>query len=314
MPHEDTQEESQALGAFLRDHREQKGVSLADVSEATKISLPVLEAIEEDDHESMPAEAFCRGFYSMYADYLGLNQNKILERYTECNELTHKAAKKQAKPPVKKSQRVSNYAEPHAISPGISIIFITVICLILITGICYYVGWNPIDYIKTKLTPPQTAIEQQQSQPIPDTPAMTADEPVTEVVAPDTNDRVSITKNESETVSPETLPLSILSAPDDDNIEQLPETSPTEETTVAPYQLEMAVNNSGTLKVTLDDGFVLDKHFAAGETLQWKVKKKIILDMPGTISGNLRLNGITIPLPQEENGRRMLFLPEDLLD
>ena len=125
MSHEDTQEESQALGTFLRDHREQKGISLADVSEATKISLPVLKAIEEDDHESMPAEAFCRGFYSMYADYLGLNQNKILERYAECNELIHKAAKKQAKPPVKKSIRVSNYAEPHAISPGISIIFIT---------------------------------------------------------------------------------------------------------------------------------------------------------------------------------------------
>jgi len=42
--------------------------------------------------------------------------------------------------------------------------------------------------------------------------------------------------------------------------------------------------------------------------------EKIILDMPETLSGTLSLNGIEIPLPVAENGRRLLSLPEDLLD
>jgi len=83
---------------------------------------------------------------------------------------------------------------------------------------------------------------------------------------------------------------------------------------VGPYSLEIDFYTDGILKVTLDDGFVLDKHFTAGKTLKWQVKKKIIIDMPETIQGILRLNGIKIPLPKAENGRRRLLLPEDLLD
>ena len=83
---------------------------------------------------------------------------------------------------------------------------------------------------------------------------------------------------------------------------------------VTLYNLQVTFQNSGTLKVTKDDGFVLDKHFSAGETLHWEVTKNIILDMPETVKGKLNLNGIEIPLPAAENGRRKLSLPEDLLD
>ena len=92
------------------------------------------------------------------------------------------------------------------------------------------------------------------------------------------------------------------------------ETTADETLAVAPYQLQMNFNNSGVLRVTLDDGFVLDKQFSAGTSMQWKVEKKIILDMPELLSATLTLNGIEIPLPEAENGRRLLSLPEDLLD
>lgn len=314
MSHEDTYEEPHTLGAFLRDHREQKGATLADVSEATKISLPVLKAIEEDDHENMPAEAFCRGFYSLYANFLGLNQNEILERYAEKSEGNHKTSKKQARPPIRKSHSFSNYAEPSSISPGTSITFFVVICIILITGICYYFRWNPIDYINRMLLAPRTTSEQQQPQSVPDTPVTTVDTPAVEKVVADSDTIGVITEQETEVVAPETLPNTVFTEQEVKNIEQLLETAATQDITGAPYHLEIAFNTDGTLKVTLDDGFVLDKHFTAGETLQWEVEKKITLDMPESISAALRLNGIEIPLPQEKDGRRMLSLPEDLLN
>lgn len=326
MSQEDTQEEIQSLGAFLREHREQMGASLTEVTEATKISLPVLKAIEEDEYDRMPAEPFSRGFYSLYATFLEIDPKTILERYDEESKGSKtKGSKKPAKPPVKKSLSSTNYAEPSSISPATSMTIFAAACFIAVVAICWYFSWNPVDYINTKLMPPQTPVEQKQTQPEQltiEVPVAAQPNPAVIETPPQDYRAGSSNENESETdiakkeeaVSPEILPAMILSETNDEVIEELPEEAQTAAPAVAAYDVEIYFNNNGTLKVTLDDGFVLDKHFSAGETLRWEVENKIILDMPETISGTLRLNGIEIPLPEAENGRRLLSLPEDLLD
>jgi cytoskeletal protein RodZ len=304
MSNKDTQEKTQSLGAFLREHREQKGASLTEVTEVTKISLPVLKAIEEDKYDRLPAEPFSRGFYSLYADFLELDPKKIIERYEASTGQEKNSRKKQANPPVKKNQRFTNYAEPSSISPATSMTIFTAVCLIIVAGICWYFNWTPGDYIDTKLIPPQPPMEQQQTQPVQQVPTGSSSENKS---APDIT-------NKEETVPPETFPVTVLSETNDEMSEELPKETQAASPAGAPYHLEIHFSNSGTLKVTLDDGFVLNKHFSAGETLQWKVEEKIILDMPETISGTLRLNGIDVPLPKTKNGRRILSLPEDLLD
>jgi cytoskeletal protein RodZ len=269
MPQEDTQDKIQTLGAFLRDHREQKGVSLTDVSQETRISLPVLTAIEEDAYERMPAVAFCRGFYSLYADYLELDTASILERYSENMAQEVASSTEPAKPPIIKSKTFSNYAEPSSISPATGKSVSLMLCLIAIIGASFFFNWNPIDYI--------------------------SDKPTTESQTP---------------VRPEQLPID--PAAENKAADQLPESTRKEQATMAPYKLEIDFHSNGTFKVTLDDGFILDKHFTAGTSLQYQVQKKIILDMPETIVGTIRLNGVEIPLPEVENGRRKLSLPEDI--
>ena len=277
LSHEDTQENVQALGAFLRAIREQKGVSIDDVAKSTKISKPVLIAIEEDNFERLPAAAFCRGFYSLYADFLELDAKDILEQLSQSKGLLNRSSKEQSQPPLSKSHSFSNYAEPSAISPatGKSVFFIA--CLAAIIGICWYFNWNPVDFIANQLNPQtQTLVQQAEPQAVSTLPEATETE---EIITVETEKDIQV-----------------------------------EPATMAPYNLEIDFYTDGILKVTLDDGFVLDKQYTAGKTLQWEVKKKIILDMPEQIQGNLRLNGIKIPLPEAENGRRRLSLPEDLLN
>ncbi len=277
MPQEDAQDKIQTLGAFLRDHREQKGVSLTDVSQETRISLPVLTAIEEDAYERMPAMAFCRGFYSLYADYLELDTASILERYNE-NMAQEVASKEPARPPLKKSKTFSNYAEPSSISPATGKSVFLMLCFIVIIGASFVFNWNPIDYISDKRTAESQAPVQQDQMPVDS----------------QLQEENSATENKA--------------------ADQSTERTRIEQATMAPYKLEIDFQSNGILKVTLDDGFTLDKHFTAGSSLQYQVKKKIILDMPATIEGNIRLNGIEIPLPKVQNGRRKVSLPEDLLD
>jgi len=139
MSQKDTQEVEQTLGNFLREKRKQKGLSLADANDATKISLPILQAMEEDEYDHMPADAFCRGFYSMYARFLELDPQAILEQYLANRGIHPKTPKNTARPPVKKSQQFTNYAESSAVSPATSMtIFAIVCCIIAIWELCWY--------------------------------------------------------------------------------------------------------------------------------------------------------------------------------
>jgi cytoskeletal protein RodZ len=70
-----------SFGEELRREREIRGISLKEISDATKISKRFLEAIERNDHRTLPAPVFTRGFVREYARYLGLNAEEMVTRY-----------------------------------------------------------------------------------------------------------------------------------------------------------------------------------------------------------------------------------------
>jgi cytoskeletal protein RodZ len=69
------------LGALLRETREQKGLSLADAEEVTRIREQYLRALEEEDFSALPGAIFARGFLRNYATYLGLDPQKVVAMY-----------------------------------------------------------------------------------------------------------------------------------------------------------------------------------------------------------------------------------------
>jgi len=83
MPDEPQQRYSElaSFGEDLRREREIRGISLKEIADATKISKRFLEAIERNDHRTLPAPVFTRGFVREYSRYLGLNADEIVNRY-----------------------------------------------------------------------------------------------------------------------------------------------------------------------------------------------------------------------------------------
>jgi cytoskeleton protein RodZ len=73
----------ESFGAFIKSEREKKGISLKEISNVTKISHHVLEALESDHVEEFPYPAFAKGFLHTYAKQLGLNSNEIVSRYVD---------------------------------------------------------------------------------------------------------------------------------------------------------------------------------------------------------------------------------------
>jgi len=58
-----------------------RGVSLEEISFATKISLRFLEAIEREDFSKLPGGIFSRSFIRTYARYLGLDEERIVAEF-----------------------------------------------------------------------------------------------------------------------------------------------------------------------------------------------------------------------------------------
>jgi cytoskeleton protein RodZ len=69
------------FGENLRREREMRGISLEEISAATKISIRFLQALENDDFASVPGGIFIRGFIRAYAGYLGLDQEQVMAEY-----------------------------------------------------------------------------------------------------------------------------------------------------------------------------------------------------------------------------------------
>ncbi|HTQ02410.1 MAG TPA: helix-turn-helix domain-containing protein [Polyangiaceae bacterium] len=70
------------VGEHLRKLREEKRMSLAEVSRATRVPIASVERIEADRFDELPGEVFVRGFLRAYAKALDVPVDDVLARYT----------------------------------------------------------------------------------------------------------------------------------------------------------------------------------------------------------------------------------------
>jgi cytoskeletal protein RodZ len=69
------------VGAHLRQLREARGVSLEEIARATRVNSSYLQALEADDHASLPVPVFTRGFIRAYCQALGEPPEQSLALY-----------------------------------------------------------------------------------------------------------------------------------------------------------------------------------------------------------------------------------------
>ena len=72
---------SSSPGTVLRRCREFHGITLEEASEATKIGLSYLKALEDDRIDQFANQAYLKGFLRIYAAYLGLNSDDVARMY-----------------------------------------------------------------------------------------------------------------------------------------------------------------------------------------------------------------------------------------
>ncbi len=70
-----------SFGEEIKRERELRSISLREISDATKINMRFLEALENNDFEHLPGGQFNKGFIRAYASYIGIDPEKMVNSY-----------------------------------------------------------------------------------------------------------------------------------------------------------------------------------------------------------------------------------------
>lgn len=72
-----------SFGETLKRERELREISLRQISEATKINIRYLEALEQNRFDALPGGLFNKGFIRAYANFIGLDGEAMVNAYLQ---------------------------------------------------------------------------------------------------------------------------------------------------------------------------------------------------------------------------------------
>lgn len=72
---------SSTLGEKLRQARDERGLTISEIAEQTRISALYLAGIENDDYRTLPGGIFNKGFVKSFAKTVGVDEQEALQDY-----------------------------------------------------------------------------------------------------------------------------------------------------------------------------------------------------------------------------------------
>ena len=141
------------IGARLRHLREQKGLSVTEVSEKTHISCSNIHAIENETFEKLPADTFVRGLVTLYGDFLESNGSDMAVIFLEERDQNQARGKRKRFFRNNNSLAPKRLAEPSHISSATLAAVLLLIIVFSFTSFCAYTGWNPFEYFLKESRP-----------------------------------------------------------------------------------------------------------------------------------------------------------------
>lgn len=272
------EERKLSVGAYLRQERERKNISLDDVAKVTRISLQYLEALERDEFQTLPASVFARGFLRTYAAHIGLDPKEVLDMYEAQTDFLLPPEKTEEAPPPKNLEPLVKY-------------ILTLVILALGVGVAFFF------FFKESTVPPSSSLPP--SPEISLSPTPPSKTPPAEASRSRKKESPKVLEGRKAEKSPEKLPAGAFAA------------SEAEKKKEKRQVLRVKATETTWLRIQPDDQPDFDVLLQPQETVTWTARSKfqitvgnaggVEISFNGESLGSLGVSGqvVHLLLPQE---------------
>ena len=134
------------IGEILQEARRERGLSLHEVEQATKIRKRYLEGLEREDYCVLPDAVYVQGFLKTYANYLGLDGERLSQELKRRRSPRRERRMNHAVPgssgfdkPLISPGGLAE-AERSRLAPAVALTLAVVLLVAAVIGALYYVG------------------------------------------------------------------------------------------------------------------------------------------------------------------------------
>jgi cytoskeleton protein RodZ len=296
-----------SVGAFLRDLRTRRGVSLEEIARKTRVAPRYLEALEADAYDDLPAPVFIRGFIRAYCQALGEPPEEALGAYDRRDGRTP--------PPVPRPAPVPLAGSADPRSRGtivVSFVLLVVLGMALFTVALVI---RPRDRVSTADVPSAPGAATTTSQPVPTPPPAAPPatvprppaapaRPPAPLTAPPTTPPPAVAVRPPATPAP-SAPVPRTPAPTAPVDASVPSGARTSAalpgleglagSVSSPYRLIARITDTSWIRVRTEDGRTSEETLVAGEVREWVSDRPLVVTIGNAGGVALELNGRALP-------------------
>jgi cytoskeleton protein RodZ len=277
-----------SVGDYLRDLRQRRGLSLEEISRATRVASRYLECLESDRFSALPAPVFTRGYIRAYCQAVGEPPDEALARYESRDGATPPPPR-----PTPAAGLPPTPAESGARSR--SAVLVSFVLLVILGMALFAVALmtQPAREERVDRRPPPDALA---SLPAP--AAATAPEAVPPSSPPPVSPAPPSTPRPAVS-TPQPAPASAAVATEPVRATArpawLPDVQAATGGVASPYRLVARVSEATWIRVRTDDGRNIEETVPAGQVREWVSNHPFVLTLGNAGGVTLELNGRTLP-------------------
>lgn len=310
------------FGEYLKQARLDKGLSIEEITEESKISRDVLIAIEAEDLDKLPDPVFVRGFLKSYAEMVGADASAVVNMYrtklgddeprvVSVAQKAQKAQEEQAGVEIKPAPKSA---------PGKSGVLLL---LLLFAGIVVGSLWLMTSSKKGDDMPPAAVAEQplaettavettETGQPgnlEKDVPVTAAQTPVEKELQKESAEPVSVKETKETETEPLAASNTVASVESAVDVSESSEISQEAALPRSKYKLNISCTDKTWMKIIVDKGNPREYLLPAGGKLELDAETgyNVLIGNAGGV--NLLLNGDRVKVPGKTGQVVTLQLP-----
>jgi cytoskeleton protein RodZ len=286
-----------AVGAFLRELRVKRGLSLDELSRVTRVARPHLEALEDDAFASLPAPVFTRGFIRAYCQAVGVAPEDALARYDG------REARDGAVPPPSRTTVVASHSSHEADPRTRSAILVSFVLLVVLGVALFAVALvtQPAREQRAERIPAPARVPDKNAPPV--AAITSAQEPATRPIPPPTVKsppaRVPEPVRPVPPSAPSAAPVppiaSVAPVAPSGPRPWMPQVQSATTGVSTPYRLVARVSEPTWIRVRTEDGRTSEETVPAGAVREWVSNRPFMITIGNAGGVSFELNGRSLP-------------------